>query len=202
MALKTVSDTITYNQLAELLGCETPEDRSNKVWEYVLDWDFSWARSEVKLGLGEKAYELLNAEEIEEKCQELIDKCIERECEEADRKYMSAIRHVGEKLFAEHNLVLIENEKKMSFLIRPYIPAVANEKHFRTQHGWTYAASAIIETINGVGMFGFSNPKELKDSGPYKSMKQAVLQHIHWIKEHPNVYEGTKASYLVERQLR
>ena len=175
-----------------MLGVDSPEKRADDVWEQVIDNDYSYAEEEAVKALPEDATE----EQKEEARTGARDKCVNEECAEADRKYRDAIRIVAENLFAEHDLCLTEVEKEGEesyFTVSPKV---------KGYNGWYRAAQHIITTINGVGMFGFSSPRELKDSGPYESMPDAVMQHIHWIADYPEVYEGTKARSLVDSYLR
>jgi hypothetical protein len=49
-------------------------------------------------------------------------------------------------------------------------------------------AAALVEVINGYGLFHFGSVEELISSGPYADATDAVLKHLHWIAEHGKVY--------------
>ena len=72
---------------------------------------------------------------------------------------------------------------------------------FRSIHkrGWSYSARKLIEVINGYGMFYFQDVGEGIRSGPYQGAKGFVMNHLGWIAEYYNVYEGSKAKYVFER---
>lgn len=199
MSLAPVTNRYTYAELASFLGVESPEDHAEGVWESVVGGDYSWTKEEAIRQLREAAApgsEAPTEEQVEEKCQEITDEVIDGECDECDKRYRGAIRTVAENLFSEHLLELteVEEEGKESYFV------VEPKKDSTT--GWYRAASKIIDTINGVGMFEFRTVRELVESGPYPTIEQAVLQHAHWISSYPEVYEGTKAKFLVERRLR
>jgi hypothetical protein len=121
-------------------------------------------------------------------CPEYTEEEVSREIEAATNKYIRAVLSVSQRLFGEHGLLLVIM-KGRGYRILP-------------QENWKVACQKLIETINGVGYFHFSSIKELKDSGPYATYRQAALNHIGWIADRSRVYEGTNASYLVERELR
>jgi hypothetical protein len=108
---------------------------------------------------------------------------------EACDRYRSAVLSVAEKLFKEHKLSLTEMKRdRFRFRVTP-------------DETWRDAAREIIQTINGVGMFRFESVREFCASGPW-TPKEAVLGHLHWIADWPDVYEGTKARSMVDRALR
>lgn len=192
MTLKHVENKITWNQMAKLLGVKTPEDKSEEVYENVISGDFGWLHKEVREDLT-REYEGEDSPTEDEIDQEMANReeiIIQDECAEADIEYRRAIRYVMEKLCNAHDLCLIDNEDGESFFVEP------------AEGDWKNAASKIIQTINGVGYFEFDSIETFIDCGPYEDAEQAVLSHLHWIAEWPNVYEGTKAKSMVERQLR
>lgn len=184
--------SLSWKELADLLSVKSPEDEAERIWEAVALSDFGWTLEYARQGLSGE----VSQEEIEAKASEIEQDCIDRECDEQSKKYEAALKYVGEKLFEEHNLCLTEVEKEgeeSHFLIEP-------KKNSCT--GWYRAAQALIETINGYGMFGFANVHEFVDHGPYESIKEAVLTHAHWIPSWAQVYEGSKASSMVDSYLR
>ncbi len=136
------------------------------------------------------------------------------EREEQTNRYHDAVMGVCEQLFKEHRLVL---EPVLSRRQRAYArkhPSQSDPRAYEFRvlpayagctlglaWDWNAALSAIRETINGVGMFRFESNAELLSSGPY-TVRQAVLQHLHWVFDWPRVYEGSTARSMIERRLR
>lgn len=60
-------------------------------------------------------------------------------------------------------------------------------------------AEAIVEVINGYGLFHFSSIEELIASGPYDGPTDAILKHIHWIAEHGKVWGESSPRQVWER---
>ena len=111
--------------------------------------------------------------------------------DEVFRKYHDALNNVADNLFEQHGLTLVPVGKERT----PYEFRIVPKK------SWADAAEQIRETINGVGMFHFNSLKEFLDSGPYTA-RQAVLQHLHYIKRHPDVYGERSARDQFERAYR
>lgn len=115
----------------------------------------------------------------------------EEEEGEAVEVYTASVLTVAERLFAEHKLTLVELKGKYrgwSWRIRP-------------ETTWRDAAAELVTTINGVGMFEFRDVREFCRSGPY-TPKEAVLNHVGWIKWHPEVYGDGSAKSMVENEMR
>lgn len=53
---------------------------------------------------------------------------------------------------------------------------------------WEEAGEILLESINGYGMFHYSNLDELISMGPFDSIKSAVISHLHWHCERGNVF--------------
>jgi len=109
-------------------------------------------------------------------------------------EYIRAVVSVAESLLAEHKLVLCEEKSRKRGTYYRVVPA--------TKRGWMESLREIRKTINGVGMFTFSSTTELLSSGPYKSAKQGVLHHLHWIKWYPEVYGGGSVARMIDSALR
>lgn len=60
-------------------------------------------------------------------------------------------------------------------------------------------AAAIVELINGYGLFHFGSVEELIASGPYADTLDAVLKHLHWIAEHGKVYGESSPRQVWDR---
>lgn len=53
---------------------------------------------------------------------------------------------------------------------------------------WEEAGKTLLESINGYGMFYYSNLDELIRMGPFDSVKSAVISHLHWHCERGDVF--------------
>lgn len=98
------------------------------------------------------------------------------ERDDAWTRYQSALISCAEKLMADHGLVLKRQGESLEWVVEP-------------KTSWSDAANEIRKTVNGVGYFYFSSLDEFLDSGPY-TPRSLVLTHLHWLKRHPEVYEG------------
>lgn len=66
---------------------------------------------------------------------------------------------------------------------------------------WDDAARAVVDVINGVGIFEFRNVEHLVAGGPYASVEDAVRAHIHWLAEYPDVYGDRSVREVFDRAL-
>lgn len=66
---------------------------------------------------------------------------------------------------------------------------------------WEEAGKAILESINGYGMFHFHDLEDLVSSGPYAGVKEAVIAHLHWHKSRGEVYGETGIKGLFDKAL-
>jgi hypothetical protein len=165
---------VTIDRLCTILGVETLSD-----WSDGLDGCETYSH----------VYkEVLASGASESEAEEQAGQAESDELGEATEKYRAAVLAVAERLFAEHRLTLVERADKWSYRVVP-------------EKSWLDSLGAIVQTINGVGTFEFRNARELCESGPW-TPRQAVLSHLGWIADWPDVYEGSKAKSLVERQLR
>ena len=105
------------------------------------------------------------------------------EAEEFFRKYERALIRAGERLFASHNLTLVQKEDNFEV-----IPVTS----------WADSLQQIIETINGEGYFHYSSVEDFLNSGPYSSEEEGVKTHLHWIAEYPDVYGDISAKREIE----
>jgi len=62
---------------------------------------------------------------------------------------------------------------------------------------WREAAEKMAMLISGYGTFEYRSGKELKETGPYKTYCEAVMQHLHWAKHGPEVYGGRSYDYMM-----
>lgn len=174
---KALSAYLTLDQICQILGVRIPSE--------VFSEDYN-------LGYYEQSYKYAIEQEgkTEEEAYDFATKAEEEELSEQWNKYTSAVEGVAEHLFAVHHLVLTEKESKRKgtrYLVSP-------------QKSWRDSGKQLIETINGVGYFHFSNVGEWLRSGPY-SPKEAVLGHLHWIKDYSKVYGDYSAEYRIERRM-
>lgn len=97
-------------------------------------------------------------------------------------RYVGAVEQAAERMFSDHGMTLVEKKKRIKGGGIYTVYEVAPKK------SWDDAAKHIIETINGVGMFGFDDVKDFIRSGPYGTARSAVLQHLHSMRDYPRVY--------------
>lgn len=174
-----VQDKISANELAELLEIRSPDD----FWDDVTRGESSYSY----------VYDAALREGMtEEEAEEAAQKAEQEELDEAMEKYWSGLEDAAETLFGHHALdvdrVMKRGEWTGQYKISP-------------RATWKDAAAEIMGTINGVGTFYYSSVKEFLDSGPY-TPRQAVLTHLHWIKQYPDVYGTKSAGRIFESALR
>jgi hypothetical protein len=168
--MRSLSNKITFDQLCKMFDVETMDDFQERLLEY--DWfhcDVDGCEHE-----SETSCPGLRGE------QEAQD--------EAIKNYLQAVIAVAEKLFGEHDLLIVPDGNALEYKIVP-------------KTSWKVSADKIRETINGVGYFSFSSVKEFCDSGPY-TPRQAVLSHLGWISDWGAVYGDGSAKSMVERRMR
>ena len=175
---KTASNTINTDEIFELLRVRTWDDVSE-------NWD-----SET---YGAVYREAIRDGETEEKAEKAAMKAEQEEQDDRYREYHDCVERVAEELFAEHRLKLTP---KHSGERTPY------EYEIEPKKDWKDAALAIMNTINGVGMFEINSLKEFLEYGPYRSAKEAVFEHLGQIRHWPEVYGGGSPQQMVERCLR
>jgi len=109
-------------------------------------------------------------EEAEEKGREASDDARDQDIKEYKGKLLASISHV----LHYADLVLTEG-KGSRYFIEPGA-------------SWTVSADKMAEVITGYGMFEYKSGRDLKDSGPYGTYCEAVIQHLHWLKHGPEIY--------------
>jgi hypothetical protein len=168
----TPSDTIDIEALAQMFGIPTFEE----AWNEDVDWEaFDYARKEaLENGASD--------DEADEKGRDAE----QEDSGERFRLWHDAVTSAVEHEFEEHGLTLVPRTGRGRDSRTPWeyrvVPTVS----------WTDAARKILHTINGVGMFEFRNVREFLDSGPYTA-RQAVLKHLHWLKDRAEVYGDRSA---------
>lgn len=168
-----LSGKISIEQLAKMFGL--PD------WDRIdeMNQDYYWQQAH---GAGDEEAQLTAEQEAQG---------------EVWAKWYDAVESAASKLFEEHGLELhgIVKGRDKGRDRRPY------EFKIVPTTSWNDAADKIRETVNGYGAFHFNNLREFLDSGPYTA-RQAVLEHLHWIKQYPAVYGSTSAQQMYERAWR
>jgi hypothetical protein len=172
-------ERIDLNRIAQLLDLPLWESVEEHNVEYVSE---AWSEAR-KQALGEGATE----SEAEE-----AGSAAEQEAgTDLFRNWRGAVLAAAEELFGEHGLRLEPvGDPRRSFDFR-LLP----------EHSWEDAADRIAQTITGIGMFSFASGRELMESGPWTA-RQAVLGHLHWIRQRPEVYGTASAGRIYERAWR
>ena len=175
-----VSVTLSIDTLCKLLGVTTLDDYADRLND--CDWGCYVHIRDEALAVG------FSDEEADEKA---------RDAEDAERghawiKYRDAVVYVANKLFGEHGLTLVEKRRPKGETYEWNVVPLLS---------WRDAADLIRRTINGVGIFEFTSTREFLASGPY-TPKQAVMQHLHWIKRWSDVYGEPKPQAMIERRMR
>lgn len=117
----------------------------------------------------------------------------EAEMEASDKLHSAwydGVESAANTLFGEHGLVLKPKgaeERPFDFKIVP-------------EFSWDNAATKILETLDGYGAFHFEDLRDFLDSGPYTA-KEAVLTHLHWIKQFPVVFGSYSAQHYFDKAL-
>jgi len=174
-----VSAILSIDALCNLLGVDTIGDYADKVDCY--DWG---AYQHIH---GEALAAGLSEDEADEKVREAEDAERDYACE----AYRDVVVYAAEKLFGEHGLMLTGVERQGQTWQWEVFPVAS----------WRDAADLIRRTINGVGIFEFASTREFLASGPY-TPKQAVMQHLHWIKRWCDVYGERSPATMIERRMR
>lgn len=168
----------TQEHLAALIGVDSPFKASEE-WEF--GDTYCWALNDA-LASGK------TQEEAEEAA-------LEAEGAESDRHfraYERAFLDAARELFELHDLELIEERTKKGGTVYRAKP----------KKSWRAVCKALVETINGYGLFGFKDVDDLCRSGPY-TPKEAALGHVHWIATYPKIYGGdSDPGAKIERAMR
>jgi hypothetical protein len=100
--------------------------------------------------------------------------------------WYDAVIYAVAKLFEAHHLKLEPVKHKGTPNKYPH------EYRVKPIETWEKACEQIVDTVCGVGYFHFDSIPEFLESGPY-TMREAVLSHLGWIKNYPEVYGATTA---------
>jgi uncharacterized protein YpuA (DUF1002 family) len=66
---------------------------------------------------------------------------------------------------------------------------------------WEDSAKKILELINGYGQFYFSSLEDFLESGPF-TVKEAVLEHLSYLKFYGKIYGDASPEQMFERYYR
>lgn len=119
--------------------------------------------------------------------EEAQQKAEEEASAELYNKWHDAVESAAENLFGLHGLDLVAKGKGDR----------AYEYKIEPKQSWQDAARQIVNTINGVGYFHFNTTKEFLDSGPWTA-REAVLEHLGYIKRYSDVYGSDSAKSRFE----
>ena len=172
---KKLSNVLSLDDLAELLGITTFEALREFNEDYLAE---SWV----------EGYQYaLQEGESEEDAEEQGVVAKQKAEAELYHSWEQALTYVASKLFAKHGLEL-EDEEGWE---RKVVPI----------ESWKDAARQIMNTINGATTYEFSTVADFLKSGPY-TPKEAVLRHLHWIRQYPDIHGGGSAARLFEQRFR
>lgn len=170
------SNELYVEDLARLLDLPSLDD--------ILELNQEYLFSYYQHGLEEARAEGLALEDAEEQAEEAQWEG-EKELLE---QWSSALEAAAASVFEPHGLE-VEDRGKGVYRLVP-------------EKGWKDVAAHLVNTINGVGMFYYEDAKDLKDVGPYKSYKEAVLSHLHWMTRYSDVYGTPSPEQVYNRNWR
>ena len=171
---------LTYDDLAELFGLPTLDSVEEGGWDYVADGgDLAYAEAKAD-GATEDVAEEAREEAWEEAQLEIF------------RLWSNAVEAVAEHEFGEVGLGLQDRWHETGGKERFWVVPVES---------WRYSATQIMEIVNGVGYFHFDNLKDFLDSGPY-TPREAVLTHLHWLKDRAEVYGDVRPAARYDTAVR
>lgn len=163
---------VNADELAAIVGAST--------WDQTLGQNYDWVY--------DTAWHSLEPEERED--DERVMAAQEQVESELFDQYNGALQAAAERALADHGMLLVPRSGPRSWDFD-----VVPEKN------WRDVARKVLETINGVGYFSFSSLQDFLDSGPY-TPREAVAEHLHYIKRYPEVYGTTSYRRIFERSWR
>jgi hypothetical protein len=146
-----------------------------------------------KVTVGELA-SLLKVREPQDYINDCLDSCDDEQIDEAYREYYDSFMRACEFVFDAHGMML-EGCPQGKEDVRPW------EYKIIPKEGWEQACRAIMNTVNGVGMFGYSSLKEFLECGPY-TFRSASMSHLSYLKRHSEVYGEVKLQDRIYKGLR
>lgn len=172
---KKISDTFDIDDLAKTFGIPTAEKADDGAADYA--WE-----------AGDYAYkEALKEDATESEAEEAREKAEQDIHDRLGAVWRNSFEDALGRIFEEYADLNIEVLKSKPWLYR-----------VSPRTSWKKSAEKLIDVINGVGYFYFSSVKEFADSGPW-TVREAVLGHIHWLKDAPRVYGDVSAERRFER---
>lgn len=66
---------------------------------------------------------------------------------------------------------------------------------------WDAALDVVIDSINGYGAFRYDSREELIQSGPYETVRDAVIRHMHWNVKRGEIYGEEGVIQVFRREL-
>jgi hypothetical protein len=185
---KEQSEKLDLTELAKLLDLPTQDDIMEDLSEAEMQV-YADALGELRR---ERERDLEEGEELSPEDEEALEEeartISEKEAAHNYRNYVHAVEAAAEKFFELHSLGVTSEKDDGVYIVEP-------------MESWEKSADAIRETINGVGMFEFSDLDEFLESGPY-TPKEAVLSHLHWMKDYAEVYGDPSPQRVFERAMR
>jgi hypothetical protein len=179
---KKKDDVRNIDELAAMFDLPEWEDIQERNWEYGAD-------------AGHYAYQqAIEDGDDEDEAEEAREKAEHEAGTEIYRQWYNGVTSAAEQLFEEHRLELVPYGKQGS-KDYPYEFKVVPES--KGQAGWRKAAEAIMETVNGVGYFTFNDLDDFLSTGPY-TPRQAVLSHLAYISDYPEVYGRQSAQRIYD----
>lgn len=182
------SDLVDVERLAIMFGIPTFDE----AWSEDADWEAQKYGEEEALENGAS----------EENAQEAGFAAERASQDERYHQWHDAVTSAVEHEFSEHGLTLVPRigEGRSSREL-PALRRYPWEYRVVPTTSWMDAARKIMMTINGVGQFEFRNVREFLESGPWTA-REAVLTHLHWMKDRAEVYGDKSALGRYERALR
>lgn len=107
------------------------------------------------------------------------------------QRWLNALEATAETYFGWHGMT-VRRRISRKYWIRYEVRA----------ESWAVAASRILETINGYGLFTFDSVKDLKDSIPVRSDREVTLQHLHWMSKYGQIYGELSPVDMMQRRMR
>ncbi len=174
---------ITIDQLATLIGTTEYADYADSQWDYIHELALD------RVGAEDFASEDARDEALAEAQGDI-------ENEYVFRPWYNAIEFAAERMFGEHQLTLVPER-----LTKKLQNAGALPYRFKIepQNTWVSAADSITNTMNGVGSYYPSAAAFIEDVGC--TPRDAVLDHLHWMRRRPDVYGTTSYEQTFRNQL-
>jgi len=174
--------------IVRLLHIEDKIPNYDDIEEYNLDY-----LSEVRSYAHKEA---IDDGHSDDKAEEIADKAEAEEMDNLYRQWENGVTSAIEYLFNNHKLNFVIKEEKKLHKDKNGKEWPYTIKHYfiSPENSWEDAANAIKETINGVGMFYFTDLQEFIGS----SAQETICMHLHWLKDYPRVYGTSNVHTIYE----